>query len=96
MQASWIGKKPDWHWKGSKSQWDDERSDQIRVGEAIFPGFEAMNPVRYPVMDSQADKDKRSKWLSDKKNAGKPKVVKKVKKQLEHIDAGGLDLVDFM
>ena len=94
--ASWCGKKPNWPWKGSLSQWDQERSDQIRVGEAICPGFEALNPVKYPIFDSQEDKAARAKWLSDKKKAKKPKVTKPEKKALEHISASGVGLADFM
>lgn len=96
MVASWCGKKPNWPWKGSQSQWDQERSDQIRVGEAIFTGFEALNPVRYPIFDSQEDKAKRSKWLSDKKKAGKPVIPKKVKDVIYAVEEKGLGLADFM
>ena len=96
MVAYYCGKKPNWPWKGSQSQWDQERSDQIRVGETICPGFEALNPVRFPIFDSQENKVKRSKWLSDKKKAGKPVVPKKVKNAEEYVDATGLDLADFM
>lgn len=96
MIASWCGKKPNWPWKGSKSQWDQERSDQIRVGEAICPGFEALNPVRFPIMDSQEDKAKRAKWLSDKKKKDKPVVARKAKPAEEWIDPSTLGLADFM
>ena len=103
MTASWCGKKPNWPWKGSLSQWDQERSDQIRVGEAICTGFEALNPVKYPIFDSQEDKAARAKWLSDKKKAKKVDSKSNPgnmrgghKKPLEHISASGLGLEDFM
>ena len=96
MTASWAITKPNWPWTGSKSQWDQERSDQIRVGESICPGFEALNPVRYPLFDTQESKAARAKWLSDKKAAKKPKVTKPEKKALEHISASGVGLADFM
>ena len=96
MTATWSGRKPNWPWRGSVSQWDQERSDQIRVGESISPGFEAWNPVKYPVFDSQESKDKRAKWLSDKKKKDKPVVTKKEKKALEWIDPSTLGLADFM
>jgi hypothetical protein len=52
--------------------------------------------VRFPIFDSQEDRDKRAKWLSDKKKAGKPVVPKKVKKAIEYVEASGLGLADFM
>ena len=96
MTSSWQCKKPDWPWKGSLSQWDQERSDQIRIGEAICPGFEALNPIKYPLFESQEEKSARAKWLSDKKKAKKGIITKAHKKPLEHISASGVGLADFM
>jgi hypothetical protein len=96
MTASFCGKPPNFPWRGSVSQWDQERSDQIRVGEAICPGFEALNPVKIPLFYTEADRARVSKWLADKKAKDKPKVEKKVKAALEYIDASKLGLADFM
>jgi len=97
MVATWCGKPPNFPWRGSGSQWDQERSDRIRVGEAICPGFEQLNPVRYPLFDTEASKAARAKWLSDKKKKDAPIKVSKVKKPvLEYIDPSSVGLADFM
>ena len=92
-QASWCGKKPNFPWKGSKSQWDQERSDQIRVGESIFPGYEQWNNwLKGPLFETEQMKKDKQKW----RESLKPKVVKKVKAALEYIDASNVGLADFM
>ena len=96
MVATWCGKPPNFPWRGSVSQWDQERTDQIRIGEAICTGFEALNPVKIPLFYTEADRARVSKWLADKKAKDKPKVLKKTKKELEYIDPSSLGLADFM
>jgi len=96
LTTTWCGKPPNFPWRGTKSNWDDERSNQIRIGEAICPGFEALNPVRLPLFDTQESKDARAKYLADKKKAKNPKVAKPEKKALEHLSASGVGLADFM
>jgi len=97
MTAQFVGKPPNFPWRGSVSQWDQERSDHIRIGESICRGFEYLNPIRYKIFETQADKDKRAKWLADKKKKdAPPKIVKKVKAALEYVDESKLGLADFM
>lgn len=94
--ASYSGKTPNWNWRGSVSQWEQEKSDQIRVGEAICPGYLQWNPVRFPIFDSQEDKAKRAKWLAERKA---PKALKKAKKAQAvemPLNAADFGLADFM
>ena len=75
------------------SQWDQERSDQIRVGEGIFPGYERMNNyLRGPLFETEQMKKDKQRW----RESQKPKVVKKSKLTPEFIDDSKLELADFM
>ena len=93
MTSTFVGKPPNFPWKGSMSQWDQERSDQIRVGEGIFQGYERMNNwLRGPLFETEQMKKDKQRW----RESLKPKVVKKSKLTPEFIDDSKLELADFM
>lgn len=93
MKSTWCGKKPNFPWSGSQSQWDQERSDQIRVGECIFHGYEqANNYLKGSLFETSQMKKDKQKW----RDSLKSKVDTKVKLALEYIDPSNVGLTDFM
>ena len=98
MTSSFCGKPPNFPWRGSVSQWEQEKSDQIRVGESIFPGYLwSNNYLRGNLFETAEDKKRYQKWKEAQKNKGKPDKPKKPgKKSLEYIDESKLGLADFM
>jgi len=94
MKATFVGKTPNFPWRGSVSQWEQEKSDLIRIGESIFPGYTALNNwLRGPLFETEQMKKDKQKWRDSQKPKTPPK---KVKAALEHIDSSKLDLTDFM
>ena len=98
MTASFCGKPPNFPWRGSVQQWEQEKSDFIRIGEAIFPGYLWQNNwLRGNLFETQEDKRRYQKWKESQKKKDKPDKPKKAgKKSLEFIDESKLGLADFM
>jgi len=103
MTSSFCGKPPNFPWRGSVQQWEQEKSDQIRVGESIFPGYLwSNNYLRGNLFETQEDKRRYQKWKDAQKKEKANRQLggllnkRPKKKSLEFIDESKLGLADFM
>lgn len=99
MTSSFCGKPPNFPWRGSLSQWDQENSDFIRIGEAIFPGFCYVNRGSRPPFDTEEQKRSYQKWREAQKKKdtlASKKTKRPIKGALDFIDESKLGLADFM
>ena len=102
MTSSFVGKPPNFPWRGSVQQWEQEKSDFIRIGESIFPGYLWQNNyLRGNLFETAEDKRRYQKWKDSQKKKSNPPLnsaggPRSKKKPLEFIDESKLGLADFM